>query len=51
MNTVISYVGIDNVEAKELPANIHTGLIPTYKWPIKGNQHIGMCLLEAVTKL
>ena len=49
--TVGSYVGSDHVEAKHLPAKIHTDLIPTYKWPIKGNQHIGMCLLEAVTKL
>ena len=51
MYTVGSYVGSDNVEAKQLPNKIHTDLIPTYKWPTKGNQHIGMCLLEAVTKL
>ena len=43
--TVGSYVVSDNVEAKQLPANIHTDLIPTYEWPIKGDQHIGMCLL------
>ena len=42
--TVGSYVGSDHVEAKHLPAKILSDLKPTYDWPIKGDQHMGMCL-------
>ena len=42
--TVGNFVGSDHVEAKQLPANIHSDLMPTYEWPIKGDQHMGMCL-------
>ena len=40
MYTVGSYVGSDNVEAKHLPAKIHSDLIASYEWPIKGHQHM-----------